>query len=119
MALIPLNAFKNIAAKLSVSEQLMYETPEGVSTIILSAMCSNYTTSDVNVTFKIQKTVDVGGTPTTLQYYIIPDITVPSKDVLSVISGRLVLEQGDRIYAMAASANSIDFIMSANEAANE
>ena len=119
MALIPLNAFRNIAATLTTSSQLIYETPAGVSTIILSATCSNYTTLDINVTFKIQKTVDVGGTPTTTQYYIIPDMTIPPKEVLSVISGRLVLEQGDQIYALSSANNSVDFIMSANEAANE
>ena len=119
MAIIPLNAFRNIAVKLTTSNQLIYTTPSGVSTIILSAVCSNYTTNDVPVTFKIEKTVIVGGTPTTTQYYIVPGIDVIAKDVFSVVSGRLVLEAGDKLYASAGSNNSIDYVMSVNEAANE
>lgn len=119
MAIIPLNAFRNIAVKLTTSEELIYTTPAGVSTIILSAVCSNYTTNDVAVTFKIEKIVDVGGTPTVQQFYIVPGIDVIAKDVLSVIGGRLVLEEGDKIYAFAGSNNAIDYVMSVNEAANE
>lgn len=119
MAIIPLNAFRNIAVKLTTSDQLIYTTPQGVSTIILSATCSNYTTNDVAVTFKIEKTVVVGGVPTATQYYIVPGIEVIAKDVLSVSAGRIVLEQGDKLYASAQSNDAVDFVMSINEAANE
>jgi hypothetical protein len=119
MAIIPLNAFRNIAAKLTTTEALVYATPVGVSTVILSAVCANYTTTNVEVTFKIEKIVNIGGTPTIQQFYIVPGIEVIAKDVLSVIGGRLVLEEGDKIYAFAESNNAIDFVMSVNEAANE
>lgn len=115
MAIIPLNAFKNIAVNLSTSEQLVYETPSGVSSIILSAVCSNYTTNDVAVTFKIEKQTQSGP----VQFYLVPGIDVISKDVFQVIAGRLVLEEGDKLYAFSGSNNAVDFIMSVNEAANE
>lgn len=119
MAVLPLNAFKNIAAKLTTSEQILYTVPEGASTIILSANCSNYTSSDVSVTFKIEKLEIVGGNPTYVQYYIVPGINVVANDLLSVAPGRIVLEEGNRLRASAGSNNAVDFVMSINEAANE
>ncbi len=115
MALIPLNAFKSVATKLTTSSTLIYETPETVSSIILSASCSNYTASPVSVSIIVEKPT----TPTPTQFYIVPDIEIPAKDVLSAVTGRLVLEQGDKIYAYASANTSVDFFLSINEAANE
>ncbi len=115
MALIPLNAFKSVAKKLTTSSDLVYETPLTISSIILSATCSNYTSGTVSVTVVIEKPT----TPTPTQFYIVPYMEIPAKDVLTAISGRLVLEQGDKLYAYASANNSVDFILSINEAANE
>jgi hypothetical protein len=115
MALIPLNAFKSVTKKLTTSSELIYETPLTISSIILSAACSNYSSGIVSVTIVIEKPTS----PTPTQFYIVPDIEIPPKDVLSAVTGRLVLEQGDKIYAFASSNSSVDFILSLNEAANE
>lgn len=115
MALIPLNAFKSVTKKLTTGSELIYETPLTISSIILSAACSNYSNNTVSVTIVIEKPT----TPTPTQYYIVPDVEIPAKDVLSAVTGRLVLEQGDKIYAFASNGNSVDFILSLNEAANE
>lgn len=114
-ALIPLNRFINTAAKITTGEQVVYTTPQNVSSIILSAICSNRSANEVLVTVKLRKTV--GSTET--DYFIASNIAIPSNDVLSVISGRLVLAQGDRLIISATANNSVDFIMSLNEAANE
>lgn len=113
--LIPLNAFRSITKKLTTSSTLVYTAPQTVSAIVLSATCSNFSSDTVSVTIILEKQT----LPLPSQFFIVPDIEIPAKDVLSAIAGRLVLEQGDRLYAYASDNESVDFVMSLNEAANE
>lgn len=115
MALIPLNAFKSVTKRLTTASTLIYTTPDTVSSIVLSATCSNFSSGEVSVIVILEKPT----TPSPTQFYIIPDIEIPPKDVLSAVAGRLVLEQGDKLYASASAEASVDFILSLNEAANE
>lgn len=114
-ALIPLNRFINIAARVTSAGQIIYTTPPNVSSIVLSANCTNISTSEVFVTAAIRKLV---GT-TEIDYYLVPGMPIPPNDVFSIISGRLVLTQFDKLIMSASADNSVDFIMSLNEAANE
>lgn len=113
--LIPLNAFRSVTQKLTTSPTLVYTAPKTVSAILLSATCANYSGGVVAVTILIEKPT----LPTPSQFFLVPDIDVPSKDVLSGIAGRLVLEQNDKLYAYASDNNAIDLVLSINEAANE
>lgn len=114
-ALIPLNRFINTAAKITSADQVVYTTPLNVSSIILSATCTNITENEVTVTVKLRKLV---GTTET-DYFLAANIAIPPNDVLSVIAGRLVLTQNDKLIISANTNNAVDFIMSLNEAANE
>lgn len=120
--IIPLNKFRSIAKTLSTANTLIYETPAGVSSIILSAACSNKAVTETNVTVILQKPLSAN---TSADFTIVPSMTIPPNDVLSATSGRLVLEysvdfsQGDKIIAYASANNAVDFIISMNEAANE
>jgi hypothetical protein len=114
-ALIPLNRFINTALKVTTSEQQVYTTPNNISSIILSALCSNRTANEVTVTLKLRKIVNSIET----DYFLASNIPIPPNDVLSVIAGRLVLTQGDRLFISTNTNNAVDFIMSLNESANE
>ena len=51
---VPLNAFKSVVTSLTGEEDIVYTTPEGVSTIILSAQITNQDVSqNNNVTIKL------------------------------------------------------------------
>lgn len=123
--IIPLNKFRNIATSLSTDSTVVYETPDGVSCIILSAACSNKSSSEVNVTVLIEKANLPSANTAFTEYTIVPSMSIPPKDVLSATSGRLVLEHGkdyvhgDRIVAYSSANNAVDFVISMNEAANE
>ena len=112
--LIPLNAFKSVTKKLTTSSTLIYTAPKTVSSIVLSATCANYTSDVVSVIILIEKP-----TSPPSQFYLIPNIEIPPNDVLSGIAGRLVLEQNDKLYAYASTGDSVDLVLSINEAANE
>lgn len=113
--LIPLNAFKSVTKKLTDTSTLIYTAPKTVSSIILSATCANYSGSTVSVTLIIEKPT----LPTPSQFFIVPNVEIPSRDVLSALAGRVVLEQGDKLYAFASDSNTVDMVLSINEAANE
>jgi hypothetical protein len=50
---VPLNAFKSVVTTLTGEEDQIYTTPDGVSTIILSAQITNNGNSDEKVTVKL------------------------------------------------------------------
>ena len=50
---VPLNAFKSVVTTLTGEEDQIYTTPDGVSTIILSAQITNNGNSDEQVTVKL------------------------------------------------------------------
>ena len=109
--LLPLNRFVNVAKKITTTDQTVYTVPTGISSIILTAICTNYTSSAVTITATIVKS--------SISYYLIPTIELPANEVMDVVSGRVVLTEGDQLVIKCNAENSVDFIMSLNEAAND
>jgi hypothetical protein len=57
---VPLNAFKSVVTSLTGEEDIVYTTPEGVSTIILSAQITNQDVSqNNNVTIKLDSNREI------------------------------------------------------------
>jgi len=50
---VPLNAFKSVVTKLTGEEDIVYTTPSGVSTIVLSAQLTNNSANREEVTLKM------------------------------------------------------------------
>jgi hypothetical protein len=109
--LLPLNRFVNVTKKITTADQTVYTVPTGISSIVLSAICVNHTSSSVVINVRISKDATT--------YFLIPDIELPANEVMTVISGRMVLTEGDQLIVKTDVADSVDFIMSLNEAANE
>jgi hypothetical protein len=109
--LLPLNKFVNVAKKITTTDQTVYTVPTGISSIVLSAICVNYTANNVLINVRILKGVT--------DYFLIPNIELPANEVMNVISGRMVLTEGDQLIVKTDAADSVDFIMSLNESANE
>jgi len=109
--LLPLNKFLNVATKVTTVDQIAYTVPSGISSIVLSAICTNYTGNPATLNVRISK----AGT----SYYLIPNIELPANEVMDIISGRMVLTEGDQIIIKSNIADSVDFVMSLNESANE
>lgn len=111
MAVLPLNTFRTIARVLGNSDQTLYTCPTGVTGIILLAQVANVDTVATNrVTFKHVR----GRTETEL----VKNAPIPVEDARSVLTGRLVLEEGDRIVVSASAANTLKITLSLVESAN-
>ena len=57
--LIPLNAFKSVLTTLTGDSDIVYSSPKGVSTILLSAQITNTGESDEPVTISITSNRDL------------------------------------------------------------
>jgi hypothetical protein len=93
MAVLPLNTFKTITRPLLADAQEIYVCPTGVTGIILLAQVANVGNATASVTFTHMRQ----RTATEL----IKNFPVPIADAVNVLSGRLVLEEGDRIRVQA------------------
>lgn len=113
MAGLPLNNFKNIPFPVTTAIQTVYTAPLGITTIVLMAQVSNVvsapqTCSFIHYSFRSSITT-----------YIVKDIVVPPNDARVLLGGKLVMETGDQIKVVGGSNNSMQFIASILETANQ
>lgn len=111
MATGALNVFRTVTGQIPTSASVIYEAPEGYSSIILMAQISNVSTDTADVTFSHIK----GSTVTEL----VKNYEIPTKDAASAVTGKLVLQTGEKISVSASSLDSLKFILSVLESANE
>jgi hypothetical protein len=111
MAVLPLNTFRTITRPLTNTVQTLYTCPTGVTGIVLMAQVSNVgsgNTGKVTFSHVRQRTVTE----------LVKNCPVPTEDARSVLTGRLVLEEGDRITVIADVSNVLKIVMSVVESAN-
>jgi hypothetical protein len=111
MATLPLNAFKTKAVELTTSTELIYTTPELVTTIVLGAQATNIGTVPVTVKFTLVKN--------STNFVMLKDFEIPINDAAEVTTGKLVLETGASITASAGANNSVNLVLSILETSNE
>jgi hypothetical protein len=94
MAQQPLNQYKTITGIVSTSNQGIYNTRTGYTSIILYAQVANTGAGVGTVTFFHERDTRLssGGISTTTTE-IIKDAPVPPNDALILLDGRLVLER--------------------------
>lgn len=110
MAVLPLNTFRTITRQLSTSVQTLYTCPTGVTGIVLLAQVSNVGSTTGKVTFThVRQRTD---TP------LVQNCPVPIEDARSVLTGRLVLEEGDRITVISDVNLTLKIVLSVVESAN-
>jgi hypothetical protein len=108
---LPLNVFKTRALELSTTEQVIYLTPEGLTTIDLGAQASNLTENPVKITFTLRKNDE--------DFIMLRDFTIPPNDAAEVTTGKLVIEQGASVKAVVTANNSVNLVLSILETSNE
>jgi hypothetical protein len=111
MAVIPLNTFRTITRNLSTANKtVVYTCPAGVTCIVLLAQVANVTTSTGKLTFlHVRQTTETE---------LVKNCPVPIEDARSMLTGRLVLEEGDRITVQADAGGKLKITLSVVESAN-
>lgn len=93
MAQQPLNSYKTVAGIVSTTNEEIYRTKTGYTSIVLYAQVANVGTGIGTVTFYHQRENRSQSGVTTTQTEIIKDVQVPPNDALVLLDGRLVLER--------------------------
>ena len=102
--------FVNARAVLGTSAADVYECPASTKAIVLLAQVSNTTTANVAAT--VQWTDSSNSAAVTR---LLTGTLVPANQSMSALSGKLVLEPGDKIQALGGTASAIEISVSALE----
>jgi hypothetical protein len=105
---VALNVFKTYTADLTVTSTTVYTAPAGYTSIVLLAQISNITEATISVTADFVRDEAVTN--------IIKNGAIPKHDSLTVVSGKLVLQSGDQLNALAS--DSAQMIVSVIESVN-
>jgi hypothetical protein len=111
MADIPLNSFKTVTAVLTTDLVDVYTAPPGVSSIVLMAQIANIGEEVATTTFIHNNNF--------VNTELIRDYAIPPNDASSALTGKLVLETGQKIRASGSINNQLKLTLSILESANE
>jgi hypothetical protein len=106
----PINTFKTVTADLVDGGDTIYTAPQGITTIVLLAQVSNVTGET-----ELATVAHVSGTDVT---ELIKDFAIPGNDSASAITGKLVIESGNSLYASAGADDSLKIVVSLLETRN-
>jgi hypothetical protein len=107
-----LNVFKTITANLTTNSNVIYTAPALKTSIILSLQVTNITGATANTTF-FHSTVG------NQLVELCKDFEIPTKDSASILTGKLVLETGQKIVGQAGANTALKLVMSLLETAND
>lgn len=106
---LALNSYKTFRVEVTTGISTVYTVPNGVSSIHLFSAVSNITSGLTTVTVYHNRNDD--------RYELVKNGRIPTTDVLSPISGSLVLEVGDKIEIQGTANNEAKFTLSILESA--
>lgn len=108
----PLNTFKTVSVSLTSTDQIIYTTPAGITSIILMAQVANVDASNnADVTFGVTGTDSV-------YTELVKNFTIPPKDATTVLTGKLVVEESCTLHAQASANNRLKITLSVLESLN-
>ncbi len=108
---IPLNTFRTKPFELTTVTQVIYETPQDLTCIVLGAQASNVSEEPATITFKLTKN--------NVDYILLKEFEIPVNDAAEVVTGKLVVEEGNTLSASVSRNNSIVLVLSVLETSNE
>jgi len=108
----PLNVFKTVTAQVTTAEETIYTAPTGNTGIILMAQVANITNTSGEVTFMHFNSA------TNTNTELLKGFTIPGNDATSVITGKLILEEGDSVKVFASEIDKFKITLSLLESLN-
>ena len=111
---LALNIFQTIAQTVSNTEQEVYTAPVGYTGVVLLAQVTNTGSGSQDITLIHRR--EVGGVNVDTQ--MLKQYPIPESDTLNMLSGKLVLESGDKIVMYGSSATDIQTVISILETLN-
>ncbi len=107
---LPLNVFKTVNPVASTSATEIYTAPVGYTAVVLMAQAANIDTTSHDVTFSHKRSSTVTE--------LTKSTPIPGNDALAMVTGRLVLESGDKLVLSASDGTNIKVTVSLLETLN-
>lgn len=111
---LALNVFQTIAKVVSDLEEEIYIAPVGYTGVVLLAQVTNIGTESRDVTLVHRR--NVSGADVDIQ--MLKQYPIPASDTLNMLSGKLVLESGDKIVIYGSDSTDIQTVISILETLN-
>lgn len=109
----PINVFKSVTAALTDTLDVVYTAPANNTAIILMAQVSNIDgTNSHDVTFVLVE--NPGATETEL----VKLFSIPPNDAASMVTGKLIVETGNQLKALASTSGQLKLTLSILESRN-
>jgi hypothetical protein len=126
MAQLPLNKFLTKTQMLStVTTATVYTAPIGSTAIILMAQVANVSTATHYVTFEHYRYRTVladaqgfGGQPGKTASILVNQFAIPANDAGTPLTGKMIIEELDKIIAYADTTGTMQLVMSILQTAN-
>lgn len=107
---IAINLFKTVTANVSTVSTEIYTAPTGYTSVVLLAHVSNTSNNTVTVTSNhVRSTVETN---------IITAAPLPPNDAMSLLSGKMILQTGDKMNIRASANAAAQIVLSVLETAN-
>ena len=107
---LALNVFQTVTAVVSASPTVVYTAPVGYTGVVLLAQVANVGASSADVTLIHRRS----STDTEM----LKNYPISSSDTANLLSGKLVLESGDRLVLSGSNGTDLKFIASILETLN-
>ena len=105
-----LNVFQTVTSVIPITPTIIYTAPVGYTGVVLLAQVANVGSSTQSITFVHRR----NSTDTE----ILKDYPIPVNDSSNLITGKLVLESGDKLVISGSTSTDLKFIASILETLN-
>jgi hypothetical protein len=107
---LALNVFQTVTAVVPASPTVIYTAPVGYTAVVLLAQVANIGATSQDITFVHRRS----STDTEL----LKQYPISANDTSSLLTGKLVLESGDRLVLSGSNASNLKFVASLLETLN-
>ena len=98
------NTFKNYtAASVGKSEETVYQVPQGTTAVVIGCNLANVHTAQVKISVKAA------------YVYLVKDVPLPSGAALSVLYGKVIIQEGNTVTIESDTDEAVDVILSVLE----
>lgn len=101
---LALNVFKTVTEVVDTSATEIYTAPVGYTGVVLLAQVTNIGATSEDVTLVHRRSAT--------DTEIVKEYPIPANDTLNLLSGKLVLESGDKLVLSGSDATNLKFIAS-------
>jgi hypothetical protein len=106
-----LNIFKTVTSEITTTDVSIYQAPTGFTGIILMAQIANVAEESASVTFLHVTSSDI-------KTELVKNFVIPPNDAASVITGKLILEEGSSVRVESSSNDVLKITLSILESLN-